>query len=405
MIALRKRGDTFHMDLLNGRVHEVRGPLGTRNKGVALRLVHRIEIALAEGPQSLVWPEIRPLIPPPTFARLAKYAGVKERQVITWKECRGRFESDQQQLLREDELADNTITNYGRTLDEFDEFLREEGVETLRDVDDLLLDKFKPWRIERIKPRRSNGASMLHLDLLHLHHVFAFAVQKKFVEQNPVHVKAKKKRADAGYQPYTADELKALRDHAGEDLLLHTLLFRTGFRRSDASILRWAEINLESREIVHVCMKNRRVKHGKVTLPILSDLFEILLAECQRRNPMPSDYVLLDPHTGEPFDKPQLKSNPRDNRIYERIKKLGERSGVKNAHPHRYRSTYAIDMLIRTDNVVYVAMLLGDTVKTVTESYLPIVRELRQRAHFKVTNGAGIEQFASFASQTKDVAA
>jgi site-specific recombinase XerD len=405
MIALRKRGNSFHMDLLMGQLHAVRGSLGTRNHGAALRVVHRIEIALAEGPRSSVWAELKPVIPGPTFARLAQYAGIEGRLILTWNEFRDNFESYQEQQVKEDELARNTVDNYRRTLNEFDEFLRGEHIEILRDIDDLVIDKFKPWRTDRIKTRKSNGASMLHLDLIHLHHVFAFAVDKRLIEENPVRVKAKRQYADGGYKPYTADEARALLDHAGDDLLLHTLLYRTGFRRSDAAILRWGEVSLERQEIVHTCVKNRRIKHGKVTLPVLPDLFAILDAERQRRNPQPGDYVLLDPSTGRPFDNPHLASNSRDNGIYERIRDLGRRAGVHKAHPHRYRSTYAIDMLIRTDNVVYVAMLLGDTVQTVTKSYLPFVRELRERARFKIDHGMGIEQFETPASQKKATAA
>jgi integrase len=404
MITLRKRGKTFHLDVLIDGEHVVRGPLGTTNHGAALRLVHRIEIALAEGPRSSVWAELKPVIPGTTFARLAQYAGVEGRLILTWNEFRDNFESYQEQQVKEDELAGNTVDNYRRTLNEFDDFLQGEHIGILRDIDDLVIDKFKPWRTDRIKPRKSNGASMLHLDLTHLHHVFAFGVDKRLIEENPVRVKAKRQYADGGYKPYTADEVRALLDHADDDLLLHTLLLRTGFRRSDASILRWGEVSLERREIVHTCVKNRRIKHGKVTLPILADLFAILDAERQRRNPQPSDYVLLDPSTGQPFDKPHLASNNRSNEIYRRIEDLGRRAGVHKAHPHRYRSTYAIDTLIRVDNVVYVAMLLGDTVQTVMRSYLPFVRELRERARFKIDHGMGIEQFETPASQKNDKA-
>jgi len=243
------------------------------------------------------------------------------------------------------------------------------------------------------------------LDLDHLHHVFAFAVGKKFIEDNPVIVKAKRQKAGGGFQPYTADEVRLLLDHAGDDLLLHWLLLRTGFRRSDAAILRWGQVDLGRREIVHICKKNQRMKHGKVTLPILPDLFAILDADRQRRNPQSDDYVLLNPSTGLPFDRPELKSNKRCSAIYQRITDLGKRAGVHHAHPHRYRSTYAIDSLIRTDNVVYVAMLLGDTVPTVTKSYLPYVRELRERLSFQLNNRKGMEQFETPASQKEAPAA
>jgi hypothetical protein len=68
MIALRKRGNTFYIDLHIGRLHAVRGTLGTEIYSVAARVAHRTELALAEGPRSTLWTEIKPAIPNQTFA-------------------------------------------------------------------------------------------------------------------------------------------------------------------------------------------------------------------------------------------------------------------------------------------------------------------------------------------------
>ena len=405
MIALRKRGNAFHMDLLIGRLHAVRGSLGTRSHGAALRLVHRIEIAMAEGPRSPVWAELRPVIPDPTFARLANYAGVEGKLVLTWREFRDLFESHKKLLVRLDKLASTTLENYQYTLNALEQFLDEQHITMLNNVDDSVIDRFQSWRIGRIKTRKSDGSSALQLDLVHLHHAFAFAIEKNFVQRNPVRVAAKRRDPSSGSQPFTADELRDLKSHAGEDLFSFLVLRWTGFRRSDATILTWEEVYFGRNEIDHVCKKTRRTTGKMVTIPIAAELLMALETERERRNPQPSERVLLDPTTGEPFDKPHLASNKRYNRLTDCIEALGMRAGVPTATPHRFRDTFAIDMLIRTDNLTYVASLLGDTVKTVTEYYLPFVRELRERARFKIDNGIGIEQFETPASQKKATAA
>jgi len=64
-------------------------------------------------------------------------------------------------------------------------------------------------------------------------------------------------------------------------------------------------------------------------------------------------------------------------RVYERVKALGRRAGVGNAHPHRFRDTFAVDMLARGASPYDVAKLLGDTVSTIEKHYAPFVKELR----------------------------
>jgi hypothetical protein len=77
MIGIQQRGKIYHLD---GQSHTVRGTLGTASRAVALRLSRRIEMALAEGPRSSIWAELRPpAIPLRTFAQLTKLAGVENR--------------------------------------------------------------------------------------------------------------------------------------------------------------------------------------------------------------------------------------------------------------------------------------------------------------------------------------
>lgn len=104
------------------------------------------------------------------------------------------------------------------------------------------------------------------------------------------------------------------------------------------------------------------------------------------------DTVLLHPTTGKAF---------KSRNLWAYISALGRRAGVDHARPHRFRDTFAVDMLIRFNNPYYVANLLGDTMEVVVKHYLPYVRELQERASYTMDNSVGLEQFVTPASQAK----
>ena len=79
-------------------------------------------------------------------------------------------------------------------------------------------------------------------------------------------------------------------------------------------------------------------------------------------------------------------------RLYQRMLALGKRAGVPDAHPHRHRDTFAVDMLARGASPYDVAKLVGDTVATVEKHYAPLVKELRDRARRIMENGEGLEK-------------
>jgi integrase len=79
-------------------------------------------------------------------------------------------------------------------------------------------------------------------------------------------------------------------------------------------------------------------------------------------------------------------------RLYQRMLALGKRAGVRDARPHRYRDTFAVDMLAKGETPYDVAKLLGDTVATVEKHYAPVVKELRDRARRFMENGQGLEK-------------
>ena len=398
MVAVYRRGNTFHVDVGS---HAVRRSLGTKNKSAAHHLANRIETALAEGPRSTKWRELKPVLPRSTFKELAKFAGVEEKRIVTFEEFREMFENHKKQQIKMNKLSLQTFQNYVRTLGLFEEFLASRSITLLQDIDQTTVHEFSEWRIDRVsRPDSTGGGPSLDFDLRHLHHAFEIAHELGIIENNPWPSPPRTCQHPIS-TPCSADEVVKWEEAAllgthsqlfpvCDEWLPFWLLRWTGFRPRDAVELQWKEVLLDERLIDHVCHKN----HKRVQIPILADehLIVALQSEHERRKPQRNETVLINPRTGNPLTVRQL---------WEVILELGNRAGIADVHPYRFRGTFAVEMLLRTNDPYYVAKLLGDTVDVVMRHYMPYVRELQERARFLMESGPGLRQFATAVSQSK----
>jgi integrase len=370
----------------SGERERFRLSLGTMNGDAAQILVSKIDQALAEGPASAKWNDLRAVLPPDTFAALATIAGYvakSETPKHTWKDLAARFSGWTQQRVALDKMRNSTRARYAQTAKSFGDFLETRGIVHLDDVTRTIVEDFKGWQLARVLTKKqSRGGRGVVLDAAILHRILGHAVDCDLIVKNPVRMEGRPgDDADRGSQPFKANELKKLRDAAGADLLAFQLLRHTGLRGSDAVGLRWEEIDFDSREINRLTQKRRK----RVMLPVPEELFFALEAERDRRKPQPQDRVLLNSTNGQPFTRP---------RLYERMLAIGRRAGVQNANPHRFRDTFAVDLLCKGASPYDVAKSLGDVVATVEKHYAPFVRELRDRLREIMDNGVGLEQLA-----------
>ncbi len=397
MITVRKAGNAYRGDtwIDNSRV---RLSLGTRNEDAAQRLASRIEKALAEGGKSQIWEELKPVLPEYTFNRLAGSVGYQPPEIVqevpkpTWSDLRKTFEGYIQKRIAIGRLRGSTETRYQHTLREFEAFLLEKNVSYLQDITKSLVESFKAWRIKRIKARkRSRGGGGMVLDVAILHKMFEVAVDEEMIPKNPVVFEGRPgDNPMRGAHPFSAEQLTAMQRHAGQDLLAFMLLRWTGLRGSDAVTLCWAEVHFDRKEIERVTRKRTK----KVIIPIQSELLAVLEMERDKRNPEPDDHVLLHPQTKASLSRP---------RLYQRILSLGKRAGVPGAHPHRFRDTFAVDMLARGASPYDVAKLLGDTIETVEKHYAEFVKELRERVRRMMeSKEGGLEAFSDAKTQKSE---
>jgi len=384
MLTIHKRGRVFWSDGIVQGVR-IRRPLGTRNRDAAHRIVGKLERALAEGTDSSLWPELKQFLPEPTFRVFANVAGYKEPIVKpepTWAELSTAFENELRRRVALDKLQESTAVRYRHTAREFKLFLEERKVSKLQDITKPFVETFKVWRAARIRTRSfSRGATSLALDAAILHRIFAVGVEYEIIGKNPVRMEGRPgDNPERGAQPFSAGQLDKLKQAAGPDLFAFLLLRWTGMRGSDIVGLTWADVHFDRREIERITQKRRK----PVIIPIHSELLFALETEYERRQPEPEDQVL-----------PQTRERGRMTRprLYQRCKTMGRRAGIEDAHPHRFRDTFAVDMLARGATPYDVAKLLGDEIATVEKHYAPFVRELRERVRALMETGEGIHQY------------
>ena len=364
----------------------LRLPLGTANKAAANVTLNHVECALSEGETSRRWLELKKLLPPQTFAVFAEIANWHEppsEERPTWSDLESAFNTNMKQRLLLGKLAESTSERYEQTLRTFKIFLQQTGVSELRVMNRPFIERFKVWRLAEIQKKKfARGGRGLALDVAILHRVFAVGIECELVTKNPVAFEGRPgDSAEHGAQPFRGEQLGKLRKAAGEDMLAYLLLRWTGLRGSDAVRLTWDEIDFDAAEIQRLTQKRKK----RVVIPVHTELLFALQTEYERRNPQPDERVLVNPG---PWGKNPL-TRPR---LYYRMVALGKRAGVPDAHPHRYRDTFAVDMLARGATAYEVAKLLGDTVDTVERHYAPFVKELRERTRKLLQNSEGIEK-------------
>jgi integrase len=385
MLSAKKRGNTYRIEgVMSGRY--VRLTLGTRDAAAAKTRVKEIELAIVDK-DSKLWPQLAKYLPPSTFRFFADATGwqppaaIPEIPAPTWTDLVRDFGARFHRQIAQGERSQSTWTRYKQTCDAFTVFLNQLGIVRLEGITRRTLEEFKAWKLEQIlKKKHSRRGEGLRLDVAILHGVFAFAIEMDLVLRNPVKSDGTPgRKSEGGAQPFNSEELGRLRADAGKDLLAFLLLRHTALRGFDAVDLRWSEIDLRDRMLSRLTQKRRK----QVWVPLHTELLFALEAEYAARQPRPTEHVLLNPETGKPMKRP---------RLYERMLALGRRAGVAKAHPHRFRDTLAVDMLLKGGTAYDVAKTLGDTVAVVEAHYAPYVKELRERTRRIMESPEGIEK-------------
>lgn len=152
------------------------------------------------------------------------------------------------------------------------------------------------------------------------------------------------------------------------DKALVLFLLDTGLRIGEVSRLKLADVDLQSGEVIVSPFgtgrktKPRRVYIGQSTKRALW----VYMAKQAMDN-----------------DDPLFFGNSRSIRTI--IRSLGERAGVSNCHPHRFRHTFAIEYLRNGGDTFTLQRLLGHSSLEMVRHYLNIVEADNKAGHLKAS--------------------
>lgn len=225
-----------------------------------------------------------------------------------------------------------------------------------------------------------------------LHTLFKMAYLGDMIDRNPMDkVERPKPRKDevkiSEPAAYTAEEVKrllaTLKDEPLKWQALIRLLIDTGIRRGECCALKWQNVNFKTGEIRiagNLCYTAAKgvyldtPKSGRIRVVYASDDTMVLLRQLriEQAKKAVSAFVFTKEGGPEPM-------HPQSPTRY--LKKLSERSGIPDLHPHKLRHTFASIAITNGADVASVSEVLGHSDKAVTlRMYIHADQESMKRA-------------------------
>ena len=268
--------------------------------------------------------------------------------------------------------ADGTLQQYSREIYNMLDFLGKR----LEDITAMDLRYYYAVMRERRGIQMSTMQTRIH----YLSSFWDFLTLEKLVPDNPVRRIGGLKVETTVKKPFGPEELEALRLHCdrSRDRALVEFLLATGLRVSELCKLDVGDIDFYKMEFyVHG-------KGGKERLCLLDDVAKFhlkrYLKERQRRERIGEDDLRRQPlfvSAKAPHTRMTIAG------VQYLLKELGRKAAVENVHPHRFRRTFACDMISRGMPVEQLMVLMGHSKIETTMIYVTVktssVREAYRR--------------------------
>ena len=258
----------------------------------------------------------------------------------------------------------NTLLQYTREIRNMLAFLGKR----LEDITGMDLRYYYGVMREQRGIRMSTMQTRLH----YLSSFWDFLTAEELVHNNPVKKVGLLKLEKTIKKPFNAEEMEALRTGCNtlRDRALVEFLYSTGVRVSELVALNVSDIEMSKQELI---VYGKGSKERKTYLTDSAKFYlKRYLDERKARNQEPL-FVTLD----YPHNRLTVAG------VQHMLRQLGQRSGVDNVHPHRFRRTIATDLLNRGMPIEQVKEFLGHEKLDTTMIYCTVKTESVQASHRK----------------------
>lgn len=275
---------------------------------------------------------------------------VRDAFAAFYKECEGR------------NLNEATLRKYRLLRDRLTDFAGLHG------------SSLKDLNIERLRAFRStwkDGPRAAGKKIDRLRTFFRFCIDNQWIERNPALALKTPLVKDKPTLPFSREEMARIVDKAGNALGFVLTLRYTGMRISDAAMLRTSSVD-----------GNRVFLYApKAGTPVYVPVPDVLTNVLHTTKPAGGYYFLRGESTR--LDTCTDLWRRQLSRVFRDAK-------IVNGHPHRFRDTFAIELLLAGVPIERVSMLLGHASIKVTERhYAPWVKSRQEKLEEQVSRAWG----------------
>lgn len=344
MLGIYKRGRVYYIQgTHNGEKIKSRS-LDTTSKDVAQDRLHQLEKQLDNPSSRNTWSELTELF----FSSI------------------------------EDPLKTLTLKKYKFVAQRFETFLERSAIVSLSEITPATIAEYIADRSTDAHPTRKTpiGAEGIKSDLRVLRRFFHFALAHEYISKHPIN---RKKRLNSGIssaEPFSAfDTSRMLQfasqrtDKRGNPIDLYPILLtflRTGLRISDVIEFPKTAVNFTENQIILETQKRKKTAY----IPLMPDLKTALLAHLETLSPVQQACPwIFSTCTGKPI-----------NNLDAYLRRFWKRAGISKANAHRFRDTFAVELLKHGATLYDVAKILAITHAIAERHYTPYVKSLQERA-------------------------
>lgn len=226
-----------------------------------------------------------------------------------------------------------------------------------------------------MREQRGIKMSTMQTRLHYLSSFWDFLTTEELVHGNPVKKVGLLKLEKTIKKPYSAADMEALRTSCStlRDRALVEFLYSTGVRVSELVALNVGDIEMGRQELIVYG------KGSKERKTYLTDSAKFYLRRYLQTRSAEEDingrplFVTLD----NPHDRLTVAG------VQYMLRQLGQRAGVENVHPHRFRRTIATDLLNRGMPIEQVKEFLGHEKLDTTMIYCTVKEDSVRASHKK----------------------
>jgi integrase/recombinase XerD len=231
-----------------------------------------------------------------------------------------------------------------------------------------------------MREQRHIKMSTMQTRLHYLSSFWDFMITEEMVHSNPVKRVGLLKLEKTIKKPYSSEDMESLRSNCIElrDRAIVEFLYSTGIRVSELVSLNVGDIEMGKQELI-VYGKGSKERKTYLTDSAKFYLRRYLQVRCKDEGITIEDLQALPLFVT--LDRPHNRLTVAG--IQYMLRQLGERSKVKNVHPHRFRRTIATDLLNRGMPIEQVKEFLGHEKLDTTMIYCTVQQECVQASHRK----------------------